>query len=263
MPIDPSGLYYEEKGSGETVVLLHGFTLDTRMWDDQFDLLSEKYRVIRFDHRGHGRSAGVTKRYSQTKDVKALLDSIQVESAHLVGLSMGGMVSINFAVAYPDRVRSLVLVDSGGSFDPTSEFGGRLVTYLTTGATQGLEAGLKLWSADPILEPAHRIPSVAERLKEIVLKGHLAQGEGAFFLNGTKPIPSAVPLEERLSEIAAPTLVIVGEHDLPEFLEISERYGSDIPNARKVVISSAGHMSNMESPEAFNSALMGFLSSQT
>jgi len=257
-----SDLYYEKKGEGDVVVLIHGFTLDARMWDDQFDLLAESFQVIRFDHRGHGQSAGVKTQYSQIEDVKNLLNLLGVDRAHFVGLSMGGMISTIFAIENPEMVKSLVLVDSAATFRPSDDFSKRLINYVSNAAHQGLELGLKEWVADPLFEPANSISSVKEKLGEIVLKGHLAQGDGAFFLNISKVINPTIPLEDRLNEIRAATLVIVGELDLPEFIENADRFSSGIPGAKKITINGAGHMSNMEKPSDLNEILLNFLSRQ-
>ena len=262
MRLDKPKLYFEEKGAGEPLVFLHGFTLDTRMWDDQFDVFAKSYRVIRFDHRGHGQSEGIKDKYSQSEDVKSLLQSLGIERAHIVGLSMGGMISTAFALENPEMVRSLVLVDSAGTFRPSSELGKRIIDYLAVANSQGFEAGLKEWISDPLFGPANRIASVRERLQEIVLEGHLAQGEGAFFLSSANSISPATPLEERLGDIIAPTAVIVGELDIPEFVENADTFSSRISGATKITIKGAGHMSNMEKPVEFNGILNSFLAAQ-
>lgn len=255
-------LYCEKKGSGDYVVLLHGFTLDTRMWDDQFDLLAKSYQVIRFDHRGHGQSEGIMNQFSQAEDLKSLLKSLGVDRAHIVGLSMGGLISIEFSIKYPEMVRSLVLVDSGATFDPSREFDKRVANYINKATNQGLEAGLKEFLADSIFQPAFKIPSVKEKLEKMILEGHFALDKGAFFLNALNVINPTIPVEARLNEIKAPTLVIVGDLSSPQFIENANRFSSDIPGAKKITISGVGHMSNMEKPYEFNEILLDFLSNQ-
>ena len=106
------GLYYEAIGTGPPVVLLHDGLLDCRVWDDQFKALSEAYRVVRYDMRGHGRSEMPASELSHVEDLHGLLGFLEVERAHLLGLSNGGRISLDFSLAYPEMVESTILVGS-------------------------------------------------------------------------------------------------------------------------------------------------------
>jgi len=108
-------LYYEVAGAGPAVVFVHGFTLDTRMWDDQWTVFRERYSVVRYDVRGFGRSEAEPVSYSDLDDLLAILDYLAIERAHLVGLSMGGIVVVHFAVTHPSRVHAVVAADCGPS----------------------------------------------------------------------------------------------------------------------------------------------------
>ncbi len=112
--VNGTKLYYEVAGGGEPIVLIHGFTFDTRMWDDQFKEFSKQYRVIRYDVRGFGKSSTPNEGepYSHHGDLKALLDYLDIKKAHILGLSMGGSIAINFTLEYPDYATSLIPVDS-------------------------------------------------------------------------------------------------------------------------------------------------------
>ena len=128
--VNGTRLYYELAGpvTAETVVLIHHFTLDLRMWDDQFNEFARRYRVLRYDARGFGRSGQINGAYSARDDLRALLDALGIQRAHLVGHSMGGRYAIDFALVHPTRVRTLVLSDpsiSGAPFSGafTKEFG--------------------------------------------------------------------------------------------------------------------------------------------
>lgn len=265
--VNGAELYYEERGTGSAVVLLHGFTLDTRMWDSQFASLSGSHRVIRFDMRGHGQSSGAgpvngeALSFSQSEDVLGLLDFLEVDKAHIVGLSMGGYVAYEFVIDHPDRTLSLAVLDSAWRYDTanTGAFQPRLIGYLGLVATDGLEAGLRAWAADPLFAPLEKLPKVKAAVEDIVLVGHLAQGTGAFFANpGSAKAPS--PLSEtRLGEIGVPSLVLVGELDDPEFRAHADELADGIPGAEKVVIAGSGHMSTMEKPEEVDKALGSFL----
>lgn len=112
--VEGGTLYFDVRGSGTPVVLLHAGDLDLTMWDPQVGPLAHSYRVIRYDARGHGRSTAPREPYSTVEDLRVLLDHLGVERAHLVGISMGAGVALNFAVAYPDRVSKLALVSTSG-----------------------------------------------------------------------------------------------------------------------------------------------------
>ena len=119
--VNGARLYYEVAGSGPPLVLLHGSFLDTRMWDDQIEVLAEQCRTIRYDARGHGRSAPPSGQpYARSDDLKALLEFLEVGHASLLGLSMGGGVAVNFAVTYPKSADALILVDVGVAGFPMS-----------------------------------------------------------------------------------------------------------------------------------------------
>jgi pimeloyl-ACP methyl ester carboxylesterase len=265
--VEGSSLYYETRGAGDAVVLLHGFTLDTRMWNSQFETLSKAYKVIRFDMRGHGKSSGAREAdggpmtFSQSEDVQGLLDALHIDRAHVVGLSMGGYVAYEFALAHPDRVRSLTVIDSAWRYDPanTGDFQTRLLGYLGTVGTNGLEAALRGWMSDALFVPASKNAEVKAELEEIVMVGHLAQGPGAFFSNpGSAMSPSPLP-ETHLSDLGMPTLVLVGALDDPEFRAHADAVAAAVPGSEKIVIEGSGHMSTMEKPDDVNRALEAFL----
>jgi pimeloyl-ACP methyl ester carboxylesterase len=111
-------LFYEVAGQGTPVVLIHGGQMDRRMWDPQFELFAKSFRVVRYDVRGYGRSATASLPYSDVDDLAALLDDLKIPKAHLVGLSLGGRIAIDFAVVHPERVASLVAVAPGLSGFP-------------------------------------------------------------------------------------------------------------------------------------------------
>ncbi len=106
-------LYYEIAGSGHPLVFIHGFTLDTRMWDDQFEVFAQHYRVLRYDARGFGKSTLPTSEpYSPAEDLRALMKYLGIEHAHIIGLSMGGLIAVDFAVTYPESTDTLIPVDA-------------------------------------------------------------------------------------------------------------------------------------------------------
>jgi pimeloyl-ACP methyl ester carboxylesterase len=257
--VDVNGtrLYYEIAGRGPPLILIHGFTLDTRMWDDQFEAFSHHYRVLRYDIRGFGKSAlpVQSEPYAHHEDLKALLDHLEISQAFILGLSMGGGIAIDFTLEYPKVTKTLVAVDSTlGGFQWTSAFGELLKALSVEGRTNGVEAAKTLWLESPLFRSTSDNPTASSHLVTI-----LSHYSGWHWVN-TNPIHRLdPPAIERLDEIQVPTLTIIGEHDLPDFHTIAETLERTICNARKVTLQGVGHMSSMEAPEKFNETVLNFL----
>lgn len=249
-------LYYEEAGAGTAVVLIHGFTLDTRMWDDQFLALAQHFRVIRYDLRGFGRSALPTDEpYSHVEDLLGLLDHLGIEQAALVALSKGGGVALDFVLSHPQRTRGLVLIDTIlGGHAWSAQGSARDALVWQEARRGGIPAAKASWLAHPLFAPAMRQPEVAARLTQIV-----DDYSGWHFVSRNPEQHAQSPAIGRLHELTIPLLVIVGEHDLPDFLHIAAAIGQHAPDARTLVVPGAGHMANMEAPELVNGALLEFL----
>jgi pimeloyl-ACP methyl ester carboxylesterase len=255
--VNGTKLYYEVAGSGEPVVLVHAFTLDTRMWDDQFTVLARDFRVIRYDARGFGKSALPVpgEAYSNADDLAALLDHLDVRRAHVVGLSMGGRFALDYAVTYPDGLRSLVVIDGVvGGWQWSREWLAAYAPIVEAGRRRDAAQAKSLWLGLPLFAMARSQPPVGARLKQMV-----DDYSGWHFVNQNPERAVSPPAVARLGAIRAPTLVLVGERDLPDFQRMSERLEREIPGARRATIAGAGHMANMEAPEAVNKALGGFL----
>jgi pimeloyl-ACP methyl ester carboxylesterase len=248
--INSGRLYWEAAGSGEPLVFIHGFTLDTRMWDDQWEVFAEKYRVVRYDARGFGHSSVPDGPFSHQDDLRALMDHLGVERFHLVGLSMGGSISVDYAVLRPDDLLSLTLVDSaeGGPLSRAAS------SFREIAAVRGIEAARNAWLHDRLFLPARRDPTLAARLDEIVG----AYGCWHWQTETIEQIVPDPPAVERLHAITAPTLILIGELDVDRMHVHAEKL-SKIPGSRVVVISDAGHMTNMEKPDEVNGAILSFL----
>jgi pimeloyl-ACP methyl ester carboxylesterase len=254
--VNGTRLYYERAGSGHPIVLVHGFSLDTRMWNDQFEAFARRYHVIRYDLRGFGQSAPPQGRpYRHSDDLRALLAYLQIAHADVVGLSMGGGVALDFALDHPERVRALVLVDSTlGGYTFSDEWERDIRPVWATGRAQGIEAAKAAWQAHPLFEPIRQNPAAARAFARIV-----GDYSGWHFGGRDSEQARSVSAMQRLAEVRAPTLVVVGERELRDFLDIADALAQGIPGARKVVLPNVGHMSNMEAPEAFNEAVLNFL----
>jgi len=258
--VNGTRLYYETAGAGHPIVLIHGYTLDSRMWDDQFDKLSQKYRVIRYDLRGFGKSAYPSpgQKYCHTEDLKALLDYLKISKAYVMGLSMGGGIAVEFTLEHPDVAQALIPVDSTlGGFSHSDEFNAIFKEVFTTFSEEGLGPAKKVWMGCQLFKPIFESPVAASRLSTMV-----SDYSGWHWSTNSDAMQSITPAAiGRLEEIDAPVLVIVGERDVSDFLDIARVMERDIPNARLAVLDDAGHMSNMEEPESFNREVLSFLES--
>ncbi len=254
--INGTRLYYEIAGAGEALVLVHGFTLDRRMWDDQFAVFAERFRVLRYDLRGFGLSALPSDQpYGHEDDLKHLLEYLKIERAHVVALSLGGQIAVEFALQYPEMAHNLVLVDSGlAGVAFSAEWDEITGALFETGRTQGIQAAMQAWFTHPLFEATRQNAAVWARVAQIV-----GEYSGWAFVNRDPAVSPQPPAVERLHAITNPTLVMVGERDVPDFQRVADLLVQGIPNARKAVLPGVGHMSNMEDPAEFNALALEFL----
>jgi pimeloyl-ACP methyl ester carboxylesterase len=253
--VDGARLYYEVIGTGHPLILIHGFTLDTRVWDYQFHHFSSWYRVIRYDVRGYGKSSlPQGERYSRSDDLKSIMKHLEVSSAHILGLSMGGQIAIDFVLEYPTMVNSLILADAAIEGYQWKEFGRAFNNTVEISMKSGVEAGKEYFSSLEIFKPAAEKPEVAMKLMKM-----LTDYSGWHFINDDPYIQLDPPAIDRLGEISDPTLVVMGELDTADFHEIGRLFIEGIPNSSKVVLPSVGHISNLEAPENFNEVVSDFL----
>jgi len=251
--------YYEIEGEGHPLVLIHGHTANLHLWDDQVPVLSRSFRVVRYDVRGHGRSQAPPSGYSwanYAEDLRQLLVHLNINRAHLVGLSMGGAIALQFALDHPQMASALVLADSTlEGFPFSDEFAEPWERMIALAQTEGVQKALtKVWLNHPLFDGIKRFPTKWRRLQKMALSF-----SGAEYLNPSQHQAPQRPQMERLSEIRAPTLVLVGEKDIEDFRLIADVLEGGIPGAQKLTIPDSGHVVNMEAPEAFNSSLTSFL----
>ena len=254
--VNSTHLYYEQVGTGYPLVLIHGFTLNTQMWEDQFSVFAQNYRVIRYDMRGSGQSAMPTEEpFTEVDDLLALLDALGVSRAIVLGLSRGGSVAIDFALAHPERIYALVLVDPAlGGWHWSEDFSQSMRELEITARTQSVDMARQRWLAHPLFLPVRERPELAKQLAKIV-----ASYSGWLWLQASSERDTDLPTPRPLEQISVPTLLIMGERDIEEFQAIANHIADTIPHLTKIVLPSVGHMSNMEAPEIFNEAVLGFL----
>jgi 3-oxoadipate enol-lactonase len=254
LDVENGRLYYQVAGGGDPIVLLHGFALDHRMWEGEFERFARDHTVVRYDLRGFGRSTQPVAPFTHTDDLRALLTHLGFERAQLIGLSMGGGIAIDFALTHAQAVRSLVLVDAIVSGFKWQENGAVMASAWAAAKSGGVEAGRAAWLANPLFAPSLRLPEVATRLRAMV-----GEYSGWHFVNDSPQRPLQPPAWDRLATIATPTLVIVGALDLADFRTVAHRLARDIPAAELHVLEGVGHLSNMEAPERFQDVVAPFL----
>jgi pimeloyl-ACP methyl ester carboxylesterase len=241
-------LYVAETGRGDAVTFVHGFALDGRMWEPQTSTLAASYRTLAIDLPGFGRSRYIEGHTPMTGEILSVLDARGIDRTHLVGLSLGGAVAADFALMHADRVRSLVLADAlllGYPAPlPTWE---KIVELAKAGRR---DAAIAHWLTDPVFDVARTRPAVWARIRDLMAGYDAGHWTGAAKLRWATTKP-----RERLGALHVPTLVLVGEHDTPGFHAMAAEYAKTIPGARAMTIPGAGHISNMEEPEAFTRAL--------
>ncbi len=252
-------LYYEVAGEGEPLVLVHAGISDSRMWDGQMDTFSRRYRTIRYDLRGFGKSPLVEGPYSHHTDLRALLDALEVDRASFVGCSLGGGAVLDFALENPERTGSLVLVGSAvGGFESDEgkpEEWDELVAADEAGDLERVsELEVRMWVDGPRRGPDAVDPAVRDLVREMNL---IALRNEALQLG--EELDPEVPAASRLSQIQVPTLVIVGDEDRSRTLAAADLLERGLPYAQKRVMSGTAHLPNMERPDEFNRLVLDFL----
>ena len=258
--INAGKLYYEVAGEGQPLVLIHGGLVNSGLWDDQFEVFAQHQRVVRYDVRGFGKSAAPTHPYSNHADLKALLDFLSIDTAAVLGLSMGGAIAIDFTLTNPKRVAALIPVAAGlggYQFDAAPALQTEMrAAYDRGDKARAAEISLQMWTDGPNRTPDQVDPLVRERIRAMTL--HM------FELPDTDPDyrqqldPPAVL---RLKEIHVPTLFVVGDQDVRGILDIADLIVKDVPGARMAIIPGTAHHLNMEKPAEFNQIVLDFLNS--
>lgn len=254
-PIAGGELRFEIDGEGPPVVCGHGFSLDVRLWEPQLEALAARHTLVRYDLRGFGRSTPAAGPYNHSEDLLALLDHLGFDRAALVGLSLGGAVALGATLLAPGRVERLAMLDSLlPGFAYGEAFRGEHVEICGLAADRGLDAARARWLASPLFGPALENAFAAPRLRQMV-----ADYSGWHWLE-RDPARSLKPvLAQRLNDVAAPTLVLVGERDTEDFQGIARALAAGIPGARRATIPGAGHLPNLERPETVTPLLLDFL----
>jgi len=258
-------LYYEEAGSGTPIVFVHEFAGDHRSWEPQIRYFSRRYRCIAFNARGWPPSdvpLDVT-RYSQARacdDIRSVLDALEIEQAHVVGLSMGGLATLHFGLTYPARTRSLLVAGAGYGSEPTEreKFRAEAVVIAAKLEKDGMTAFAEIYAHGPTrVQFENKDPRGFAEFKAMLAE-HSAKGAANTQLGVQRKRPSVYELEEKLTASRVPMLIVTGDEDWPCLLP-NVFIKQTCPTAALMVIPNSGHAINIEEPAAFNDALADFL----
>lgn len=255
-------LHYEAAGEGQALILLHAGVADHRMWDQPFAALAAHYRVVRYDARGYGASVTEDVEFSNREDLAHLMTHLGITQAHLLGVSRGGQIAVDFTLERPAMVSALVMVASGpGGFespDPAPQAESRQFDEMEAAWTakdfeQLADLEVRFWVDGPG-QPEDRVPArIREHVREMILhnyRTHTVEG---------KPQPLKPPAAGRLAEIAVPTLIMTGDLDTSHIRAAAGFMAEHIRGGRKVEIPGTAHMLSLEQPEAFIRVVMDFL----
>ncbi|MGB8343599.1 MAG: alpha/beta fold hydrolase [Ktedonobacteraceae bacterium] len=252
-------LAYNDHGAGWPIIFLHAFPLNRSMWEGEIKALLQqgRYRLVALDWRGFGESeiAGDSSTMDLfADDVAGLMDRLGMQDAILCGLSMGGYAAFAFLRKYPQRVKGLILADTRpGADTPDARDNRESVARLAETGGTGAIADLQLPRVISA-ETRQRHPDVEARIRQLI-DSAMPQGIAA----ASRGMALRADSSDLLERISVPTLVIVGEQDALTPPDVAQEYAARIPNAQLITIPHAGHLSNLEQPEAFLRAVSGFL----
>lgn len=256
-PVNGTIYRYDVTGTGHPFVMIHGGLMDRRMWEDQLPVFAREYKVIRVDLRGFGGSAAPTEPFSYVDDLHELLSQLDTGPVYLMGLSLGAMVAEDFTIAHPELVDALLLAGAplrGLELEDVEGTEEKLIEVIRTYRRGAVDSAIGLALELPFFQPASQNPDAALRMAEMVRDN---------FGNWLQSLPmiqwDSTTTADRISEIDVPTLIIVGDEDVQSIRFAADSLVAGIANSRKVVVKGTRHHLNMEAPEAFNTAVAGFL----
>jgi 3-oxoadipate enol-lactonase len=255
--VGDAALSYEVNGAGSPLVLIHGWAQDMSIWDEQVPEFARHYRVIRYDRRGYGKSTGYSDATADADDLRVLLDSLGIRSAVLLGLSAGSRAALNFAVAFPDRVKALVIYGQAvlPGFTPAPAGPTPVMTFRDIARKHGLDSAGRALMAHPLTWAPPDRPDVRARFAAL-WKSYSGRD-----LLDPQPESGRVPHAnlDQIATLRVPTLVVSGDHDLPLFLAVGDTLVRRISGAQRLIIINAGHGAHFARPTQFNDAILRFL----
>jgi pimeloyl-ACP methyl ester carboxylesterase len=251
-------LYYEEAGQGFPVVFVHEFGGDHRSYEPQVRYFARRYRCIAYNARGYPPSdvPNNEQDYSQERardDIRAVLDGLGIDQAHVVGISMGGFATLHFGMAYAERARSLVVGGCGYGAEPgkRAQFQAEAEAAAARFETLGMEAAANSYALGATrVQLQNKDPRGWEEFRRMLAE-HSARGSALTLRGVQKRRPSLFDLVEQMKRIRVPTLIVTGDEDDP-CIEASILMKRTIPSAALVMLPRSGHAINLEEPALFN-----------
>lgn len=233
------------------------------MWDPQWETFSRSHRVVRYDQRGFGRSPIGPGRFSNARDLLDLIEQQALESVALVGVSMGGRIALEVSLARPELIEALVLVGAGlpghqWSAEMKAADEAEQAALARGDLDEAVEVTLRTWVDGPRRRPEDVDPEVRARVAEMQRRAYELQLP---VWETAEEEPLVGDLAERIGEVGAPTLVLVGEEDVPDMHEIADRLERELPNARRASIADTAHVPSLERPREFDQLVLPFLQS--
>lgn len=258
-------IYYESGGSGNNempVILLHAGFLDANMWKGQVQELSKHFPVVAIDIPGHGRTENDTIRLLPADFIKAVMDSLKIPKASVIGVSFGGACATDFIIAHPERVNKAVLVAPGlngweRKFPLDSLLNNYITSFFGTLEKKDTVAAAEIFTRTWFDGPYRTPQQVNDTLRRYIYETTLGNMQ-KHHVRGW-PIFAEPPAIENISKINLPVLIIHGDKDMPSIDSITAYLEKNIRGARRMVIAGTGHMLNMEAPGQFNKAVIDFL----
>lgn len=254
-------LFCQVAGEGQPFVMIHAGVADHRQWNNEFARFAARFRVIRYDMRGYGKSEPVEGEFSHLGDLTALLDLLNVhEPVVLMGCSMGGGLAMDFALSHPSRVRALMMIDAGPS--------GLQLDVPRPAKLADAENAYKIGNLDLVAEIETQIwfdgtgrtpGQVNQEMRRLAYEMDRAALAHEVKKLGKRLPDTQSPAASRLAELELPVLVIVGAHDTPYILAAADYLVEKLPSARKVIIEDAAHLPNMDQPDEFQHIVETFL----
>ena len=251
LSIDGTRLRYRDEGRGPVVLLVHGWTLDLEMWDPQVSALHDAFRLIRLDRRGHGLSEGCSTPERDSEDLDQLSKHLGLTRVALIGMSQGVRGVLRFACAAPRRV-SAVILDGPPALDSESDPEVPVQQYAELVHAHGMEAFRREWARHGLMQLRTRDPArralVAAMIERYAGSDLQSPPSGAALMGGVRP-----------EAVAAPTLVLSGELDLPGRRLAARRLAARLPDAELAIIPGAAHLPNLDSPDVYSKLCRAFL----
>ena len=257
-------IFYEETGSGTPLLFLHEFAADMRGWEPQIRFFSRRYRCINYAARGYPPSDVPEDPALYTQDIavddaRGVLDALNIEKAHVIGLSMGGYATVLFGVKYPERALSLTIGGVGyGSTSQQGNWFGDLEEFADAFIREGMKAKAEEYALGPTrVQMQNKDPRGWEEFREQFME-HSPVGAANTFRGVQKHRPNLLKMGDQLSKIPVPVLILLGDEDDPA-LEASLFMKQTIPSAALEIYPRSGHAINLEEPDRFNRSVLDFI----